>query len=319
MFRLPLSFLSPAGAKGRLSILIFHRVLAAPDALMPDEPDVVQFEAQLRWVRDWFNVISLKDATDRLFAGTIPERALCVTFDDGYADNEELAAPILHRLGLTATFFVSTGYLTGGCMWNDRITAAVRACPTGQIDVEALGLGRHAVGSIGERARAIDALIKVVRRLEGSQRQDAVDDIVAACGSPTLPSLMMRPEQVRSLRRWGMDVGAHTISHPILTRIGLEAARNEIGGSKEELEAILGERIDLFAYPNGVPHLDYGTEHVRLVRECGFKAAVATAWGAASGTSDPHQLPRFTPWDRSRLRYGVRLLGNFRRVPEKVA
>jgi peptidoglycan/xylan/chitin deacetylase (PgdA/CDA1 family) len=116
VLRLPLSLLSPAGERGRLSILIFHRVLARPDPLSPDEPDVVEFEAQMRWVRSWFNVLPLGAAIDRLYAGTIPPRALAITFDDGYADNEELAAPILARLGLSATFFISTGYLGGGIM-----------------------------------------------------------------------------------------------------------------------------------------------------------------------------------------------------------
>ena len=105
--------MSPAGAKGRLSILIFHRVLAQPDPLFADVPDAVEFETKMRWVRDWFNVVPLARAADMLEAGTIPARALAITFDDGYADNEEVAAPILQRLGLTATFFVSTGFLNG--------------------------------------------------------------------------------------------------------------------------------------------------------------------------------------------------------------
>ena len=107
MLTLPLSILSPAGARGRLSILIFHRVLPEPDPLAPDEPDVARFEAQMRWVRQWFNVLPFGRAVDMLYEGTIPSRARAITFDDGYADNEALAAPILKRLGLSATFFVS--------------------------------------------------------------------------------------------------------------------------------------------------------------------------------------------------------------------
>ena len=135
MLRLPLSLLSPPGHRGRLSILIFHRVLAEPDGLFPETPTAVGFEACMRWVNGWFNVLPLTEAVARLYAGMIPSRALAITFDDGYADNEALAAPILKRLGMTATFFVSTGFLEGGCMWNDRVIEAVRASECAQIDL----------------------------------------------------------------------------------------------------------------------------------------------------------------------------------------
>lgn len=314
--RHPMALLSPAGPRARLSILIFHRVLAAPDPLLGDDPDVAGFERQMRWLRDWFKVLPLGEAVDRLAAGTLPARAACVTFDDGYADNEELAAPVLARLGLPATFFVSSGFLAGGCMWNDQVIEAVRRAPAGELDLARLGLGRHPLAEPAQRAGVVGALLREVRRQPAAQRADTVAGIVAACGSPALPAPMMQPAQVRNLRRLGMEVGAHTVSHPILARVAPEVAAQEIGGSKEQLEAILGERLSLFAYPNGVPRLDYAAEHVDMVRRCGFKAAVATAWGSAARGADLFQLPRFTPWDRSALRYGLRLLRNLRVSPQ---
>ncbi|WP_280154024.1 polysaccharide deacetylase family protein [Piscinibacter sp. XHJ-5] len=318
MLRLPLSLLSPAGKRGRLSILIFHRVLPRPDPLSPDEPDAAEFEAQMRWVRSWFNVLPLGTAIDRLYAGTIPPRALAITFDDGYADNEELAAPILARLGMTATFFISTGYLGGGIMWNDRVIEAVRACEGDTLDVSAAGLGRHPVGSAGQRRAAIAALLKAIKHFEQPQRDAATDAIVAAAGGRPSPALMMQPEQVRRLRTLGMDIGAHTVSHPILTRLDAQQARDEMASGKRALEQLLGEPVELFAYPNGVPGQDYAAEHVAMAQACGFRAAVSTAWGAASAQSDRFQLPRFTPWDRARWLYGARLLGNLRRPDRSV-
>ena len=125
---------------------------------------------------------------------------------------------------------------------------------------------------------------------------------------------MMQPAHVRNLRSLGMNVGAHTVSHPILARLEPGAARSEIARSKTDLERILGEPVPLFAYPNGVPDQDYAAEHAAIVRECGFVAAVSTAWGTATRRSDPFQLPRFTPWDRTSLRYGVRMLHNLTRT-----
>lgn len=303
---------------GRLSILIFHRVLAEPDPLFPDLPTAGEFETRMRWVREWFNVLPLGSAIDSLYAGTIPSRALSITFDDGYADNVDLAAPILHRLGMTATFFVSTGFVGGGCMFNDRVIEAIRRAGSNVIDLTSLGLSSYTLDSAGARGQAIESILTGIKHLPQDRRDAVADAIVAAAGSGAPMELMMRPGQLRRLGELGMDIGAHTVTHPILSRVSVATAEAEMRQSKNELEKILGRRVDLFAYPNGVPGQDYGKEHATLARECGFSAAVSTAWGAASTRSDRFQLPRFTPWDRSRLRFGARMLGNVVR-DERVA
>ena len=318
LMRLPLTLVSPSGPRGRLSILIFHRVLAQPDPLFPDLPDALVFEQRMRWVRDWFNVLPLSEAIERLFAGTIPARALAITFDDGYADNEELAAPILQRLGLSATFFVATGFLSGGCMWNDRVIEAIRSCDAHELDLGPLSLARYDLVSVAARRQAIDAVLTAIKHVEPARREALTEAIAERAGARPAPRLMMSPAQVRALRARGMEIGGHTQSHPILTRLSAADARAEIGGNKETLEHLLGEALQMFAYPNGVPGQDYAAEHASIARECGYSAAMSTAWGAASMRSDRFQLPRFTPWDRSRLRYGARLIGNYQRV-ERIA
>lgn len=319
MLRLPLSVLSPGGRRGRLSILIFHRVLPEPDPLCADVPSAAEFEARMRWIKAWFNVLPLERAIDMLYAGTIPSRALAVTFDDGYADNEELAAPILKRLGLSATFFVSTGFLGGGCMWNDQVIEAIRAARGDRLDLRQLGLASYPLESIEARRQAIASVLNGIKHLEPGRRLEVTSEIVRMAGGRPSPRLMMRVDQVRSLRQLGMDVGAHTVTHPILTRLDADAAHAEMRDSKQVLEDILGEPVRLFAYPNGVPVQDYAAPHIAMARDCGFTAAVSTAWGAASMQSDRYQLPRFTPWDRTRLRYGARLLGNFARAEQVAA
>lgn len=316
MIRLPLSVVSPAGPYGRLSVLIFHRVLARADPLMPDVPDAARFEREMGWIARWFNVLPLEDAVRRLYDGTIPARALAITFDDGYSDNEEVAAPILHKLGLHATFFVSTGFLDGGCMWNDRVIGAVRSCREPILDLRAAGLGAHDIADDARRRTAIHALLKEIKHREPAARQAAVDAVVRASSVDGSPNEMMTAAQVRRLAAGGMAIGAHTVMHPILTRLEPQAAQAEIVEGKRRLEEILGAAgsVRLFAYPNGVPGQDYDITHVKMVRDAGFVAAVSTAWGAASRRSDPYQLPRFTPWDRSSLRYGVRMVANVRRT-----
>ena len=130
---------------------------------------------------------------------------------------------------------------------------------------------------------------------------------------------MMTVEQVRHLHASGMTIGAHPVSHPILAKLDPVRARIEIQDSRSRIEAITGSPVTLFAYPNGKPGVDYRREHVEMVKELGFEAAVSTAWGVAHGESDLFQLPRFTPWDRSPGKFLLRLLHNtFRTAAERV-
>ena len=108
-----------------------------------------------------------------------------------------------------------------------------------------------------------------------------------------------------------MEVGAHTISHPILLTLPDEAARGEIEGSRQALQKITGREIRAFAYPNGKPGEDYTRRDRDLVESLGFETAPSTTWGAATAASDRFQLPRFTPWDRSPERWLARLLLGF--------
>ena len=305
--------LSPSGPRARLSILIFHRVLPAPDPFFPDLPDRARFNEILTWLKSWFTVLPLDDAARRLAAGSLPERAAAITFDDGYADNVTTALPLLREHGLTATFFIATGFLDGGRMWNDTIIEALRRCPQGAIDLDAFGLGRRVLATPGDRRTVIDALIGHAKYLASPKRAALSERVAALAGVEAPTDLMMLSAQVRDLHRAGMQIGAHTVSHPILTRLTPDDARHEIADSRNRLEEILGQRVGLFAYPNGKPGDDYGEEHVALVRDLGFDAAVSTEHGAAVRGSDPMQLPRFTPWDRSRLRFGVRLAANLNR------
>lgn len=310
MIRSALELLSPAGPQGRLSILIFHRVLPQVDPLFPDEPDAARFDQLMNWVRTWFNVLPLDHAVAAWRAGELPARAAAITFDDGYLDNREVALPILQKYGLPATFFIATGFLDGGRMWNDTIIESIRAASGPELDLRPLGLGRHANQSIADKRRAIDQLIGQIKYLPTAQRVDVTEQLARQLGIVPPDHLMMRSAQVGEMRDAGMQIGAHTCTHPILARLDAGQAEREIGDSKARLEALLGERVTLFAYPNGKPDEDYLPAQTRIVADMGFEAAVSTQWGAARRGDDPYQLPRFTPWDSGRLKFGMRLVRN---------
>jgi len=296
-----------------LSILLFHRVHAQADTLFPDEPDAQRFDQLMRMVARSFRVMPLTAAAARLEQHTLPPRSLAITFDDGYADNAEVALPILKRHGLSATFFVATGFLDGGRMWNDSIIECIRLCAQTEIDLSEFGLGVRAIGTSTERRSCIDELLRQTKYLDQRAREQAVQRLQATAGVGSLPSvLMMRSAQVQALHRAGMEIGAHTVSHPILTSLDAEAARRELTDGRRQLQEIIDAPVDVVAYPNGKPKRDYDRSHVEMVKRLGFRAAVSTAVGAARAGDDLFQLPRFTPWDRSLLAWSVRLFLNQR-------
>ncbi|KQV48387.1 polysaccharide deacetylase [Pelomonas sp. Root1217] len=311
------SLLSPAGARARLTVLIFHRVLREPDALFPDEVDAARFDELLGWAKSWFNVLPLDTAIRQLHDGSLPARAAALSFDDGYADNHDVALPLLQKHGLPCSFFVATGFLNGGRMWNDTLIESVRLTADSMLDLRGLqdgrgeDLGRHALRDTAGRRAALGQLIERVKYLPPEPRLACVNAIAARAEVSPPDDLMMSSEQVRGLRRAGMQIGAHTVSHPILSSLNPTQAADEIGRSRDALQQLLGEKVGLFAYPNGKPGTDYLPEvHPAIVRELGFDAAVSTRWAAARRSDDVFQIPRFTPWDRDRLKFGLRLARN---------
>lgn len=307
--------LGAAGAAGdaffapRLSVLIFHRVLPQTDPMFPGEMDARRFDRLLALLAQGFRVFTLGHALALQKEDRLPKRALAITFDDGYADNAQVALPVLKRHRLPATFFVATGFLDGGRMWNDTVIETLRRCGHAQMDLAPWGGAKATMGSPDERRAAVEQLLSRIKYLSLAEREAALAALHAAAGAPALPDdLMMRSDEVLQLHRAGMEIGGHTVRHPILSVLPDDEAEREIVQGRLALQDITGAPVEVFAYPNGRPGKDYDMRHVAMVRRLGFKAAVSTATGVATLASDPFQLPRFTPWDRSPARWAGRLL-----------
>lgn len=278
--------------------------------MFPLEMHARQFETVCTWLSRWFNVLSLENAVTRLKTGTLPERAACLTFDDGYADNFHVALPILKHHGLCATFFIATGFLDGGRMWNDSVIESVRQCQSPRLDLTPLDLGQYTLESLEDRRDAALALISRIKYQPLLKRAHLAESIAKFANVELQADLMLTSVEVKAMLDAGMQIGAHTMTHPILLRLSDEQARQEISGSKFHLEHLLGERVSMFAYPNGKPGEDYGQHHVDMVRQQGFDAAFSTKAGASKMGDDVFQIRRFTPWEPGRSRFGARLLAN---------
>jgi peptidoglycan/xylan/chitin deacetylase (PgdA/CDA1 family) len=275
--------------------------------MSPNEPTTAWFRGLIAELAARFDIISLSEAISRADAGELRGRSLSITFDDGYADNFTAALPVLEAFAAPATFFVATDFLDGGRMWNDSIIETFRRLPEGIYELELPDSPQLKLSDWDSRRTAANLTIHAWKHLPPAERQARVDALAGrVSGLPT--DLMMSSEQLRAMAGspWAA-IGGHTRSHPILCALPEDQARKEIKGGKEDLEGWLQREVELFAYPNGKRGRDYAAAHADLVKDAGFRAAVATDWGTLDASTDRYAIPRFTPWRQNLARFSIDL------------
>jgi peptidoglycan/xylan/chitin deacetylase (PgdA/CDA1 family) len=303
-----LSIASGFNAKRKLIILVYHRVFNFSDLMYPNSNvDVETFNWQMELLATHFNVLSLSDALEKVKQGTLPSRAVCITFDDGYADNYFNALPILKYYELPATFFVVSKMLNKHRMWNDDIVEALRNYKKPILDLTKLGLDVYDIDTPNKKSQTAKQLENDLKYLPFSERAEKCKAIANL--TPNLPqNLMLTSDQLKSLsNESGIEIGGHSVNHPILTKIVPIDWQSEIKDCKTQLESIIEKPVRYFAYPNGKLDIDFDKQHALFVKECGYEAALSTNWGCVSHTSDLFLLPRFTPWDKTPLKFMLRM------------
>jgi peptidoglycan/xylan/chitin deacetylase (PgdA/CDA1 family) len=288
---------SPSGQRARLAIFCYHQVLDAPDEFRAGEPTEEEFAQDIELISDVFTVLPFGEVAMRLVSNTLPKRAACITFDDGYENNHSLAAPILEKAGVPATFFIAGGAVDEGIMWNDLVIDAIAHSGGAPIvDDEISFLERSSPGTtVSDTVLSFLSQLKykpINERWEISRRlyfDNVRDDI---------PRLMMTREMVGDLSTRGFDIGGHTINHPILKELSDEEARVEIRDCRDWVQTVTGSAPLSFAYPNGKTGIDFDDRHVKMVADAGFSAAASTDWNLVKGTTNPFNLPRIGPWWR---------------------
>lgn len=288
----------------RLIVLNYHRVFAHPDPLFPNEPDQVLFAKQINWLKDHFQIVSLREGLENICSGTLLRPQVVITFDDGYRDNCEVVLPVLSAFGVTATFLLVTGELDGGIMWNDQLSCAIHQTKDINFDVV---LGEYTFHfdktKPGEMFSQIETLTQIVKYLPRAQRNNFISELLCDLNvEHSMPeNLMLTLEQVKRLSKSGMTIGSHAYRHDVLTSLSLKEAELDLIKSKRMLENIIEDKVEFYAYPNGKPDLDYTSAHIELVKNAGFQFALSSAWGACSSASDHYQIPRLMPWRQSRI------------------
>lgn len=249
-----------------------------------------------------YRLVSLDQIVEWLEGcGELPERAVAVTFDDGYRNVLTQAAPILSGLGVPATVFVTTDFVVEGKMlWPDRVLSALAV--TSKDSVILLEDGEDKESSIrtnAEKIRTSDKIRAICKSLPDGQRQALVDDIVdqlavddAASRNAWGDYEPLGEDDLRELGNHGITVGSHTCSHPVLARCATERMADELRRSKRIIEQITGASCTSFGYPNGAPG-DFNDETRREVVAAGYRCAVTTVKSRVGASQDRFEIPRY--------------------------
>lgn len=270
----------------------------------------------------------LQQLVHGLQSGRLPHRAVAITFDDGYADNLFNARPLLEHYDVPATIFVTTGHI--GCKsefwWDEldrlllqpgRLPECLHVSVNGSAYQWHLGEAAHysedasrrySSWSMGEnddpspRHTLYRSLYQLLRPLPDGERRSVLNGLVAwagvePVGRPTHRILSL-DETVALAEGTMIDIGAHTVTHPVLSTLPATAQRAEIEGAKARLEEILGHLVTSLAYPYG-SRSDYTSETVTIVKKAGFTYACSNFAGVVRRGTDRFQLPRFVvrDWD----------------------
>lgn len=269
-------FLKRQYVGSQVAITAYHRVTVRKDEWsLRDQISARNFEEQIQYLRKNFEIISFDELVQHLLQGkSLPKKAMVITFDDGYKDNYLYAFAILKKYALPATFFLATGHIgTGKLFWWDRVGYLIYNTAARRVRLD--GLGTYGLESASDRHRTILSIIDKLKHFPETRKSELIERLATIC-QVNIPvdlagQLLLSWDDVKKMHRGGACIGAHSVTHPILTNLPLDQAELEIMQSKKDIERNLGEQINYFAYPDG----SYNNELVRLVKQSGFTGAVA--------------------------------------------
>jgi peptidoglycan/xylan/chitin deacetylase (PgdA/CDA1 family) len=279
----------------RALILGYHRIDDNPWDPYALNVAPVHFDEQLAVLRKHANPVSLQALVDGMLSGNLAPRSVAVTFDDGYVGNLHHAKPILERYEIPATVFVITGYLGKEFWWEELARLCEHAKDNFCLNVNGRQFKWRSNGAVNgylrkRRALSLHHFFSLLNEPEKYNGLAQLRSLVGISADNSSVIRAMTSDELRELATGGLvDVGAHTVSHPFLPKLGIKAQQNEISESKKYLEALLDSQIESFCYPYGL----LTRKTAAIVRDTGFRCACATYRDIVTYRNDLFRLPRF--------------------------
>ncbi len=288
--------------RGEVTILAYHRICEAHARSLFFE-DVVSaspegFEKQIKYLLENYNVISFDTFMESVKREkTLPKNSAIITFDDGYQDNYLNAYPILKKYNVPATIFLATNHIDSSSpFWWDEVAYLISKTRAPHLSLARLG--EYGLENPAQKRRAINAIAGKLKRLDEGQKREAINELAAqavvSIDEQAMKDAHLSWEEVREMSRGGVSFGAHTVTHPILTKVSYERARYEISESVSRIQRELDQEVRFFAYPNGARG-DFNEMTRNILIENGIISAVNLVYGIndlSNGDLDLYALKR---------------------------
>lgn len=293
---------------GRVVILMYHRVYETSSDPWGLCVSPKHFAEQLEFLSRNYQILSLHKLVRLIEDAQLPKRAVVLTFDDGYSDNLWNAQPLLEKYETPATVFITSGSLDSPTefWWDDlqRTLLQPKTLPERlKLSVQDR-LYEWPITNSDDRQLAYMAIHNILQPLKPSDRNQVMSDLFAWADMDSMARPDYRPlattELIQLAQSEFVDIGAHSVTHPLLAGMSQASQTAEIAGSRQELEVILGCPVDTFSYPYG----NLASETVEIVKAAGFKIALTTDGKAVKVGANPFRLGRFGvgDWDGKKFK-----------------
>jgi len=259
--------------------------------------DAERFREQMKLLRRDFRPISLDDIADWLSGKrSLPRRSVAVTFDDGFADNAEVAAPIMDEFGIFGAFYLTVDSVARGELpWFCRMEYLFRRAEREKKILRSADGDEWKMDAPTEYRAAYLKLAYPSARLSGDEQRrhlENVENLFEYRFDSQAAPRMMTFEQARNLRRRGHIVGNHTFSHGNMAHVAPDALHREIVGADEILSKELGEKVEHFSYPHPCLQPQWNEASLALTEELGYRTVVLTQNGCVTPKTSPLLIPR---------------------------
>lgn len=259
-----------------------------------DELNQEQFEKKLLWFKNHYQIVSINEFREHLYGGSTLRNACMLSVDDGWRSTYDVIYPIMKKHNVPFTIFVSPSVMeTEMNFWY----YTMRFC--NHEELKDIMIQR---GYFSEDVRKFPCDL-IFKEILVDEVYDVLNEYLKKHQNSHIPRGFMNTNEVLELHKSGLvEVGAHTMIHPILRAESSSRSQKEIHDSVEKLSDILNQKVKSFAYPNGLENFDFGEREQIFAREKGIDMAFSVNPGTISSRTNPLSIPRWGSIDR--LKFG---------------
>ena len=259
-----------------------------------DEKSQEQFEQTLLWFKSRYNLVSINELREHVYEGKPLKNACMLSVDDGWRSTYEVIYPVMKKHNVPFTIFVSPQVMeTGMNFWYYTL----RFC--NEEEIKNILVRR---GYFTAEVKQYPAEL-ILKEILIDEVYDVLDEYLKAHPEVEIPRGFMNTDEVLELHKSGLvEVGAHTLIHPILKAEDGTRAQKEIATSVNRLSDMLDKQVTSFAYPNGIEGVDYSVRDEQYAKEAGIKMAFSVDPGVITHKTNSLSIPRWG--SQARLRFG---------------